>query len=80
MARDLKRLMVRKRGRSRPQFKPNRAFKQDYDKIYRKNPLAANLYLLFCEMADSNREVRVTEQELIELMPECFKNVREYAL
>ena len=61
-------------------FKPNRKFKKDYDRIFRQNPEAANLYLLLCELADKNGQVVADEQKLAILMAERFSNPREYAL
>jgi hypothetical protein len=35
-------------------FKPNRAFRRSYNKIFRHDPFTANMFLMLCEMADEN--------------------------
>ena len=61
-------------------FKPNKRFKKDYDKIFRQNPEAANLYLLLCELADKKGRVIADEGQLARLMSERFSDPKEYAL
>ena len=61
-------------------FKPNKRFRREYNRIYKKDPQAANLYLLMCELADQNGQVRINEEVLAELMAERFEDAREYAL
>ena len=61
-------------------FKPNSTFKKDYDKIFKTDPEAANLYLLICELADENGQVRIDEEELAELMAVRFEDPGKYAL
>jgi len=39
-------------------FTPNRKFKKEYDRIFKKDPAAANVLLLLCEIADERGEVR----------------------
>ena len=38
-------------------FTPNRHFRRDYKRIFRRNSEAANLLLLLCELADENGQV-----------------------
>ncbi len=38
-------------------FMPNRDFRRKYDRLYRKKPEAANLMLLFFELADNNGQL-----------------------
>ena len=61
-------------------FAPNRKFKKRYDKIFRKDPLAANTYLLLCELADGKGQIETNEEELAELMAARFSDPQEYAL
>ena len=61
-------------------FKPNRKFRRQYDKIFSQNPLAANTFLLICELADEKGQVVTDEKEIAELMAIRFNDPREYAL
>ena len=61
-------------------FKPNRKFRREYNRIFKKDPLAANTFLLICELADKNGQVETNEEELAELMAVRFNDPREYAL
>ncbi len=61
-------------------FKPNKKFKKKYDKIFRKDPEAANLFLLLCEIADDQGQVATNEQEIAELMDARFNDPTEYSL
>ena len=61
-------------------FKPNRKFKRKYNRIFKKDPLAANTFLLVCELADENGQVQTTEEEIAELMAARFDDPQEYAL
>ena len=62
-------------------FKPNKKFKKEYDKIFQQAPLAANMFLLLCELADDDGQVIIKdERELAELMSVRFKDPGEYAL
>jgi hypothetical protein len=61
-------------------FTPNRNFRRDYDKIFKKNPESANLYLLLCEIADEKGQVRTSEEELALLMAARFEDPRAYQL
>jgi len=61
-------------------FKANKRFKRDYDRIFKKDPEAANLFLLLCELADKNGRVLIDEVDLVRLMAARFKNARERQL
>lgn len=61
-------------------FKPNRHFKCEYDRIFRRNPGAANLFLLLAELADERGQVVTDEQQLAELMAARFDDCRTYQL
>lgn len=61
-------------------FTPNRNFKKKYDKLFKKDPLAANTFLLVCELADEKGQVVTNEQEIAELMGARFEDPRRYAL
>jgi hypothetical protein len=61
-------------------FKPNRKFKRDYDKLFKKDPLAANTFLLICELANEQGQVITNEQEIADLMAIRFNDPKEYAL
>jgi len=58
-------------------FTPNRHFRRDYKKIFRKSPEAANMLLLLCELADEKGRVHLgpdPEAELAELMAARFED------
>jgi len=61
-------------------FKPNRKFKRKYDKLFKKDPLAANTFLLICELADEKGQVVTDEKEIADLMAVRFEDPRRYAL
>ena len=66
-------------------FKPNKKFKKDYDKLFKKDPLQANMLLLMCELANENGEVIFPKnidctKEIGKLMKIRFSDVEEYAL
>lgn len=62
-------------------FKPNRRFRKEYNRLFKQDPLAANLFLLLCELrAKKNWMVVKGERELAELMAVRFNDPREYAL
>lgn len=58
----------------------SRRFKQNYDRIFRKDPESANLFLLLAEIANERGEVMTDERELARLFEARFHNPREYAL
>jgi hypothetical protein len=64
-------------------FIPNRKFKRDYDRIYKKDPVAANVFLLMCELADEKGQVSFTEPAEVEiqrLLMARFDDLRAYQL
>ncbi len=65
-------------------FTPPRHFRRDYDRLFRKDPAAANVMLLLCELADEKGQVRLTspfpEVEIQRLMTARFDNPRAYQL
>jgi hypothetical protein len=62
-------------------FRPNRKFKREYDKIFKRAPLAANMFLLLCEIANDKGQVIIKdEQELAELMAVRFEDSEAYQL
>lgn len=61
-------------------FNPSRKFRHDYDRIFKKNPAAANLTLLLCELADERGQVVTDEKELQRLMVARFNDPRAYQL
>jgi len=61
----------------------SRKFRRDYDRLFRKDPAAANLMLLLSELADSNGQVHLgprPDDELQELMSARFDDCRAYQL
>lgn len=57
----------------------NRKFRREYRKIFKKDPMAANLFLLLSELADERGQVRLgpdPEQELSVLMGARFEDPR----
>jgi hypothetical protein len=61
-------------------FKPNRKFKREYKRLFKQDPLAANTFLLLCELADKNGQVATNPGELAELIRARFEDPREYQL
>lgn len=64
-------------------FVPNRRFRRDYDRIFRKNPLVANTFLLLCELANEKGQVVLPnppEKILSQLMETRFHDPRAYQL
>ena len=62
-------------------FKPNRKFRKKYDKLFKKDPLRANTFLLLYEMANEKGEVITDPEELLNLLAVRFNDpYREYAL
>ena len=61
-------------------FKPNRKFRKDYDRLFKKDPMGANMFLLLCEIADDKGKVATNEAEIAELMAARFNDPEEYAL
>jgi len=44
-------------------FQPNRKFKRDYDRLFKKDPMGANMFLLICEIADDKGQVATNERD-----------------
>ncbi len=61
-------------------FRPNRKFKKRYDRIFRKDPVAANLLLMLAELANEKGQVKTDPEELAQLMAARFTDPNEYAL
>ena len=68
-------------------FKPNRKFKKEYDKIFKRDTLAANTFLLLCELANEKGQVRLAGtsegevgEEVQKLLIARFNDPKEYAL
>ena len=64
-------------------FRPNRKFKRDYDRIFRKDQAAANVFLLLAELADERGVVKLGVSpgvELQKLMATRFKYPHAYQL
>lgn len=61
-------------------FTPSRHFRREYDRIFKKNPGAANMMLLLCELADERGQVVTDERELQQLMTIRFSDPRSYQL
>jgi hypothetical protein len=61
-------------------FRPSRKFKKQYDNLFKKDPLAANTFLLICEIANERGQVITNEHEIADLMVIRFNDPREYAL
>ncbi|MEW6671777.1 MAG: hypothetical protein AB1427_08735 [Thermodesulfobacteriota bacterium] len=61
-------------------FKSSRKFKREYNRIFRRDPAAANLFLLLTELADEHGQVKTDERELAALMAARFENVEAYQL
>lgn len=65
-------------------FRLNQKFRRDYDRIFRKDPAAANAFLLLCELADEKGQVKLEapfpETEIQRLMTARFNDPRAYQL
>jgi len=57
-----------------------RKFRREYDKTFRKNPTAANMFLLLAELADEHGQVITDEKEIQRLMALRFDDYRAYQL
>ena len=59
----------------------SRKLRRDYNRAFRKNPAAANMLLLLCELADDKGQVIVKdEEELARLFNARFDDPRSYQL
>ena len=64
-------------------FVPNRHFRRDYNRIFRRDPVAANVFLLLAELADEKGRVHLgpnPEAEIADLMAARFDNPHTYQL
>lgn len=61
-------------------FRSNRAFRRKYDQIFKREPEAANLFLLLAELANERGQVETNEAELAGLMAARFEDPEKYAL
>lgn len=61
-------------------FVSNRKFRRDYDRLFKKDPLGANTFLLLCEIADEKGQVHTSPQELVDLLAARFNDPEEYSL
>ena len=61
-------------------FVPNRRFKRKYKRLFKKDPLAANTFLLLCELADEKGQIETSEEELTQLIQSRFEDPWEYQL
>jgi len=59
---------------------PDRKFKERYDRVFRKNPMAANMLLLIFELANGKGRVQTTEEEIAALFNARFSDPGGYAL
>ncbi len=60
--------------------KPNRKFKKRYNRLFQKNPLGANMFLLIAELADKRGRVQITEEEIAALFNARFEDPKAYQL
>ena len=64
-------------------FTPGKRFKKDYDKLFKEDPVSANLMLLLCDIADKDGNFIIQEPadaELSRLMNARFNNISAYQL
>lgn len=64
-------------------FVPNRHFRRDYNRLFRRDPVAANVFLLLAELADERGRVCLgpnPEAEIADLMKARFDNPHAYQL
>ncbi len=65
-------------------FTPSRRFRRHYDRLFRKDPAAANVFLLMAELANERGEVRFDNPdpaaEIQRLMAVRFDDCRAYQL
>ena len=47
---------------------PNKRFKQEYDRLFAKNPAGANTWLLLQELANQKGQVLTNEKQLAKLL------------
>jgi hypothetical protein len=65
-------------------FTPNRRFRRNYDSLFKKDPVGANIFLMLAELANENGEIRLEapspEIEIQRLMKARFDDPRVYQL
>lgn len=66
-------------------FTANKTFKKDYNKEFKRDPIAANLFLLLCELANDRGEIHFSPNEnpakiLNKLMSIRFEDPKAYQL
>jgi len=61
-------------------FQPNKKFRKEYDRIFKKDPEAANILLLLTELADKKGQIETDPGELARLLAARFNDPKEYAL
>jgi len=59
---------------------PDNKFKRRYDRLFRVNPLGANMFLLIAELADKRGRVKTTEAEIAVLFNARFEDPKAYQL
>ena len=62
---------------------PSRKIRRAYDRLFRRDPATANVFLLLAELADKKGQVRLgpyPETEIADLMAARFDNPRAYQL
>ena len=60
-------------------FKPNKKFRRDYSRLFKKDLKAANVFLLLCELTNEKGQVETNEKEIAELMAARFNDPTEHA-
>jgi hypothetical protein len=61
-------------------FQPNRGFRRQYKKLFKRDPQAANVFLLLCELANKKGQVKADPEELKRLMGVRFEDPKGYQL
>jgi hypothetical protein len=62
-------------------FNPkSKNFKYDYDRLFKMDPMMANMFLLLRELAEDKGQVVIDEKEIADLMGIRFNDPNEYAL
>jgi hypothetical protein len=61
-------------------FTPNREFRRQYNRLFKRDPMTANLFLLLAELADDRGQVATNDDELSILMGIRFEDPFAHAL
>lgn len=65
-------------------FTHSRRFRREYDRLFRKDPAGANVFLLLAELADARGETRFNSPdpsaEIADLMAARFTDPKAYQL